>query len=400
MNETAGYVEVRPGAHMFWLLQYSTHPDGYLNRPWIIWIQGGPGVSGTGFGNYVMFGPEDSEGNERPTSWVQSASIVYVDNPIGTGFSYLSNNLTLDEYGLTLEEISGDLVNFTQQFLQDHTEFQSMPLYIFGQSWGGKMGPAFAYFLEQAIQAGDIQCNLVGLGIGNGAVEEIDKYNCRAEMLYQMSLIDDRKRDALQHTLNDMRVALEADNEDDLEALYRDLQRELNFPISFYDITQDPATATSMYGYAVRVVLFAKMNDFRQKYDFIPEDVEYTDINFQVNSLANSENWFRSVDHWIDELLMSSTIQVIVYSGQYDVICCTSSQLAWIRRLTWPGLQTFHNKERIQIMNPNTHETDMFVKATDRLKFYWVMRSGHVVPLDVPDVALNMLNRILDNTDV
>ena len=38
-TEIWAYVEVRPGAHMFWWLYYTYHPDGHLNRPIVIWLQ-------------------------------------------------------------------------------------------------------------------------------------------------------------------------------------------------------------------------------------------------------------------------------------------------------------------------------------------------------------------------
>jgi len=40
-NETEfwGYVDVRPGAHMFYWLYQSSHADGYLSRPLVIWLQ-------------------------------------------------------------------------------------------------------------------------------------------------------------------------------------------------------------------------------------------------------------------------------------------------------------------------------------------------------------------------
>lgn len=38
-TEVWAYVDVRPGAHMFYWLYYTYHPDGYENRPWILWLQ-------------------------------------------------------------------------------------------------------------------------------------------------------------------------------------------------------------------------------------------------------------------------------------------------------------------------------------------------------------------------
>ena len=38
-QEEWSYVTVRPKAHMFTWLQYTTHPDGYKNRPLVFWHQ-------------------------------------------------------------------------------------------------------------------------------------------------------------------------------------------------------------------------------------------------------------------------------------------------------------------------------------------------------------------------
>ncbi|KAK0161508.1 hypothetical protein PV327_009970 [Microctonus hyperodae] len=61
-----GYVTVRPTAHMFWWLYYVNSPnktvgDSVFDKPLIIWLQGGPGGSSTGFGNFKEIGPFDIE---------------------------------------------------------------------------------------------------------------------------------------------------------------------------------------------------------------------------------------------------------------------------------------------------------------------------------------------------
>ena len=38
-SEFWGYVDVRPGAHMFYWLYHSYHADGYLRRPLVVWLQ-------------------------------------------------------------------------------------------------------------------------------------------------------------------------------------------------------------------------------------------------------------------------------------------------------------------------------------------------------------------------
>ena len=66
------YVEVRPGAHMFWWLFYTTDANVKFSteKPLIIWLQGGPGSSSTGYGNFEEIGPYDLNLNPRNHTWV------------------------------------------------------------------------------------------------------------------------------------------------------------------------------------------------------------------------------------------------------------------------------------------------------------------------------------------
>ena len=57
---------------MFYWLFYVQNPNvqSYYEKPLVIWLQGGPGGSSTGFGNFEEIGPLFLNGTERPSSWV------------------------------------------------------------------------------------------------------------------------------------------------------------------------------------------------------------------------------------------------------------------------------------------------------------------------------------------
>ena len=67
-----------------------------INDPLVIWLQGGPGCSGE-FGLLAVNGPfkltrlsnntDDSILINNTYSWNNRANLLYVDQPIGTGFS-------------------------------------------------------------------------------------------------------------------------------------------------------------------------------------------------------------------------------------------------------------------------------------------------------------------------
>ena len=73
------------------------------NAPLVVWLQGGPGASSTGphsfsafclrsfliqyvsgFGNFLEVGPLDVNLKPRAINWVQSANVLFIDNPVGT----------------------------------------------------------------------------------------------------------------------------------------------------------------------------------------------------------------------------------------------------------------------------------------------------------------------------
>ena len=377
---------------MFYWFYRTTHPDGYRNRPIILWLQGGPGYSGTGIGNFLEVGPLDQNLKARNASWVKTANLLFVDNPAGVGFSITGN----ERVGYDIEDISNDLISVLKTFMKEHSYFESNPLYIFGQSYGGKMAAGLTYYLHKSIEKKEIQWNLKGLGIGNGFVSPADTIASWPSVVYQMSLIDDVQ---YKH-MNEIGVkALKAAEEGEWETVGNafQLMSKIDYipalnPYKLTDITV-PYDEWSL-------VHQISINDFmnnavRDKLGVIPNDTFWPD----------SKSFFYIMDFWspcwhlIDEILKSSGIDVVVYSGQFDLICSTSGDLKWMDRLTWEGKKEFDKAERKTILNPKTKMPEMFVKSYNNLKMYWVLDAGHVVPVDVPDTALRMVNRILDNVD-
>ncbi|KAJ8912449.1 hypothetical protein NQ315_002815 [Exocentrus adspersus] len=144
-----GFVTVRESAHIFWWLHYTTAVvNNVVDRPLIIWLQGGPGGSSTGFGNFGELGPLDENLNTRDTSWVRDANILFVDNPVGSGFSYVDEKSALTT---TNRQIAQDFVQFLKGFYDTVPTFKHVPLYIFSESYGGKMTAEIALLLYQLI---------------------------------------------------------------------------------------------------------------------------------------------------------------------------------------------------------------------------------------------------------
>ncbi|KAJ3377406.1 hypothetical protein HDU84_008669 [Entophlyctis sp. JEL0112] len=126
----------------------------------VIWMNGGPGCSSLE-GLYTEHGPIMFASNgtlyANPYGWHNLANVLYVEQPIGTGFSAVYNlNDTFDEYGLA-QYFNTFLTNFYSIF----NETKSYDLYLTGESYAGTYIPYIATNLIKA------EFPLKGIAMGN-----------------------------------------------------------------------------------------------------------------------------------------------------------------------------------------------------------------------------------------
>ena len=83
----------------------------------VIWLNGGPGCSSLD-GALMEIGPyklKDEETLEyQPDSWNEFANLLFVDNPVGTGFSYVD----ADSYLHELPEMAAHFTIFLERYFQ------------------------------------------------------------------------------------------------------------------------------------------------------------------------------------------------------------------------------------------------------------------------------------------
>ena len=77
-------------------------------------------------------------------SWVSVSHMVYVDQPVGTGFSYGEPLLT------TMDEAADEFVTFMSNFYEMYPQFIGHDLYLTGESYGGKYLPRYSYALLES----------------------------------------------------------------------------------------------------------------------------------------------------------------------------------------------------------------------------------------------------------
>ena len=87
------------------------------------------------------------------------ANMIYIDQPIGVGFSYGTNPVT------STETAAPYVWRLIQAFYASFPQYESRDFGIFTESYGGHFGPEFAkYILGQNKANAGTNINIVGLG--------------------------------------------------------------------------------------------------------------------------------------------------------------------------------------------------------------------------------------------
>ncbi|KAK9127587.1 hypothetical protein Syun_016384 [Stephania yunnanensis] len=372
-SEQWGYARVRPKAHMFWWLYKSPYRVEDPNRPWpiVLWLQGGPGGSGVGIGNFQEVGPLDTDLKPRNSTWLRKADLLFVDNPVGTGFSFVEDT---DALVTTDEEAATDLTTLLKEIFNKNLTLQKSPLYIVAESYGGKYAVTLGLSVLRAIEAGDLKLKLGGIALGDSWISPEDFVFSWGPLLKDVSRLDSNGLGLYEDATNSW---------SDLENVISMNSNSVRYSRYLDSMRATPGGDGD---------LDSLMNGpIRKKLNIIPPNVTWGGQSEDVFS-ALSGDFMKPRINEVDELLRKG-VNVTVYNGQLDLICATKGTEAWIEKLKWEGLKEFQAADRTALYCGDDL-TRGFFKSYKNLHFYWILEAGHFVPVDQPCLALKMVGNI------
>ncbi|KAK8945575.1 Serine carboxypeptidase-like 51 [Platanthera guangdongensis] len=426
-SEEWGYSRVRPKAHLFWWLHRSSYRVENTWSPWptVLWLQGGPGASGVGLGNFEEIGPLDTNLKPRNSTWLQIADLLFVDNPVGTGYSYAEDE---DSLVKTDEESARDLTTLLKKLYNGNGRLQKSPLFVVAESYGGKFAVTLGLSVVKAIKAGELNLTFGGIALGDSWISPEDFVLSWGPLLKDVSRLDingEEKSNSLAQVIQ--KQITEGKYEDATDS-WRELENAISINsngVDFYnfllDEAMDPLAVTSTEsGAAAAGVATQSMEKMamrghsrylssgadssngdigdlmngaiKKKLGIIPKNVSWGGQSDLVFNAMKSEFMKPRINE-VDELL-SLGVNVTIYNGQVDLICATKGTEAWVQKLKWKELGEFNKIERQPIYCGRDKITRGFFKSYKNLHFYWILNAGHFVPVDQPCVALKMLSEI------
>ncbi|XP_077286830.1 retinoid-inducible serine carboxypeptidase-like isoform X1 [Arctopsyche grandis] len=392
-----GYADVRDGAHMFWWLFHTTaNVTNSSERPLMMWLQGGPGASSCGYGNFEILGPLDLNLEPRESTWVKDFNVLFVDNPVGSGYSYVDrlSSLTTDN-----KQIARDLVSLMKSFYEKLPQFKTTPFYVYGQSYGGKMAIEFARMLYDEVAQGNIQSNISGVAMGNSWISPVDSTLSWGPLLYEMSLVDEGGLEAINRQANYTKQVFDQGQFAQSTSEWARTQNvvfQKTDGVDFYNVINkvergflrsgrtimekafDVQTITKHYSSRADS-LDTLMNGPVKEALGIPSNVRW---GSQSNSVFNYLNvdFMKPVTSVVESLLNETNINVHVYNGNVDLICSTPGQMVWINKLKSEATTIFQTALRRTIWVNNTMEG--YEKHGGKFALFWINVAGHSAPIE------------------
>lgn len=376
-----GYLSVPHGKLWYWFVK-ADKPDA----PLTIWLNGGPGCSSM-FGLFAGNGPyllqnlaasTQSPGYQfksNPYAWTKLSNMIYLDNPVGTGFSLLSR------YDTTPTEIRQDVVHALKEFYNLHPELKKIPLFIFGESYAGKYIPDIAYEIKR-----HTDFNLKGIGIGNGFIDPesnnvaqtiFAKNNALITEQQELDLLS-RVQSIWKHFYVTRRVGHQPNLHLDEAAAYYALD-QIN------KILKQKYGANELNNYDIRRI--TRPYDDSNLQLFL-NDKQYRPINAQgewkecgQHDGAVKKSLMTSIPAssapMIVRLLRDDRLPVLIFNGMDDLMVPYLSHKLWL------------NKYGISL-EPEDTDGLVYHATAYPLSLVFIKNSGHMVVMDQPKLAYEL----------
>lgn len=185
---------------MFYMYFESRSPATAPTDPLVLWMTGGPGCSSE-LAVFYENGPfrieDDLSLSENPFGWDVGHNVLFIDQPVGTGFSYTSDP---SDDVTSEKQVADDVLDFLLEFLDRKPELLGNELFVTGESYAGHYVPAVASRIaEHNANAArkTAYLNLQGIAIGNGLTDPGIQYGAYADYAASKKLIGPSTRKAI-----------------------------------------------------------------------------------------------------------------------------------------------------------------------------------------------------------
>ncbi|KAL6969201.1 Serine carboxypeptidase-like 45 [Sarracenia purpurea var. burkii] len=208
-QQFSGYVTVDENKHRALFYYFVEAEIDPASKPLVLWLNGGPGCSSLGVGAFSENGPFRPSGKvlvRNEYSWNREANMLYLETPIGVGFSYSTDSSSY--VAVNDKTTARDNLVFLRNWFAKFPQYRNTSLFIAGESYAGHYVPQLAELMLLFNRKQNL-FNLKGIALGNPVLEFAADFNSRAEFFWSHGLISDSTYKLFTSTCNYSRYVSE-----------------------------------------------------------------------------------------------------------------------------------------------------------------------------------------------
>ncbi|KFX88495.1 hypothetical protein V495_06514 [Pseudogymnoascus sp. VKM F-4514 (FW-929)] len=440
----------------FWLWEAETQQG---KNDLIIWFNGGPACSSL-LGLFKMHGPvtfprTSKKPQPNPYSWTRGANVVYIDQPIGTGFSTGTSDNT------NMERNNAAVVKWLDSFFNVFPEMRSKKIHLMGESYAGLFLPYIAKEIQA--QKPTLKAKLSSLSLGDSFWGNWAAMGNVPALAY----IDEHRSNYATQMPADIYQALKKGDKDcgfpavrakitypssgpiiipgnpsgvnfkrgpppppppgyipeqcDFDGGGTDTPERLAYIINHTECfgVCDPYDAAYNYYYSATVGReFNAYNINEHGYTGLYSDADYTaylnradvqaaihaprlqftacndDLRFAITG-ADRQNKPQPPSYTIVPTLISQGVKVHIFNGMLDFLIPHNGQELAIQNMTWAGTQGLTRPPTSDVLRSKSGQKVAQGREERGLSYYTFDDAGHRVAQDAPEAALQWLVKVV-----
>mmetsp|Transcript_10802 Transcript_10802/g.15819 ORF Transcript_10802/g.15819 Transcript_10802/m.15819 type:complete len:754 (+) Transcript_10802:34-2295(+) len=420
LESYTGYIDIegRKGGKLFyWFVGAPENPE---QKPLMLWLNGGPGCASM-IGMFEQNGPFRCEPIDKVTkikkikkfdqSWIHHANMLYIDQPVGAGYSIVDDSTNNGAKSAT--EAAIDLIKFFKIWLEIKvgnkaifSKFKNRDFYVAGESYAGKYIPSLMYEFDKPETK--LPLNWVGTLIGNGMMKPTIQYNVYADHAYAFGIhfekdyINMTKSFSICHQRVKDKL-FDQETEDYCQGPFSHLLKSSG-GLDPFDVRQSKEDLKQVSNiYLSDFQIFKKIRDElgiqKRVFNTTDPDLKYHRCNTQISkAFRNSGDKHQDLsDEVISHLLDHPTRKLLIYSGQFDLRVDALGTSELLRIFPWKNQQLLNAQYPVQIKSEN-HVVGHASQAGN-VSFMIIYGASHLTDEFHPKATLQMVERFIKNPD-
>lgn len=359
-------------------------------------------------GPFRLDGPTLDQVKINPYSWHNAANLLFVDQPVGTGLSYTLNR---DGYASNDEMINAHFYSFLLEFFKLHSNYvvtdsngkrRTRTFFLSGESHAGHYIPSMAAYINtKNSQAGngDLIISLEGVAMGNPWTDPYNQYDV-SDFAHGLGMINQGQTNRLKEMDHECKKFLK--------------EGKYNQRVCF-SLLDEVIDSSSLVGNHKVLMYDARKymlhtNIFPPGHDAVETYLNRPDVRSAIHAETTPHKYvecadppFNALSHQdgkgvVAELtaILNSGLRVFIYIGQYDIICQHLGVEKMLSSLSWQGSDGWLKAQPGIWMYEKSPAG--YYKKYNNLESLLVLNSGHMVPMDLPAIAFDMISRFVNRS--